>query len=556
MWGMMHGFLRSLWVGLLIGLAGGAGGVLRGEEAPVAPEVAETVPEVAPVAAEAQAAGAVETASDVKGEAAPAVGAEKPDVAPAVAPVSEAATEAVARLKPGAGAARVLVIPIDEGIMPPILYVIRRGLKEAEEAGATAVVLDMNTPGGRLDVTLDIMEALDKFKGETLVYVNTEAISAGAIISSVVDEIHFAPKGIIGAAAAVGGGGEEISPTMKQKLNSYMAAKVASFNDGKGYRAQVIEAMMDADYEFKIGETVIKPKGKLLTLTSGAAAQTYGEPAAALLSAGTHETLEALLKSKYGNSGYSVTRLEVTWSERLARWLEAVAPILMGLGLLAIFIEFKTPGFGVFGITGGVLLALVFFGHYAAGLSGHEPALLFLVGVALVLVEILLVPGTLVAGLTGALLMLVSLMWSMIDVWPDEMPALDGDTLGKPFVNVGLAMVVAVVTALALGRFLPRGWFWDKMILEAAVEGDAGTPAAGMAGSGGADFGAPEGADQLLGATGVAVSALRPMGEVEVGGRRYEARADLGALERGETVRVVGRSGRTLIVAHDKKLAA
>ncbi len=451
------------------------------------------------------------------------------------------------------GPVGVWVIPVRDVIAKPVFYVIRRGLKQAEEAGAKAVVLDMNTPGGELGVTLEIMKALDKFSGDTLVYVNDEAISAGAIISSVADEIHFAPKGIIGAAAAVSGGGEDIAETMKQKINSYLAAKVLSFNEGKGYRAQVVKAMMNADYEFKIGDTVIKPKGELLTLTAVGAARTYGEPPVALLSAGTHESLEAMLTSKYGVNGYTLTRLEVTWSERLASGLTAAAPILMGLGLLAIFIEFKTPGFGVFGVAGGVLLALVFFGHYTAGLSGHLPALVFLLGVSLVAMEIFLFPGTIVPGVMGVALMLSALVWSMLDVWPDKMPRLDGDTLTMPLLNVALAVVVAVMTAVALGRFLPKGWFWDKMILKTAMGGDAGLPASGMGGSVGVDGRGSEGVDDLFGAVGVAVSVLRPMGEVEVSGRRYEARADLGALERGDAVRVVGRAGRTLIVTSEVK---
>ena len=441
---------------------------------------------------------------------------------------------------------RVKVIPVREAIAKPVLYVLRRGLKEAQAEGMGAVVIDMETPGGELGVTLEIMEALDKFAGQTLVYVNKEAISAGAIISSVADEIHFAPGAVIGAAAAVSGGGEEVPATMKQKINSYLNAKVRSFSAGKGYRSEVIKAMMDADYEFKIGEKVIKPKGELLSLTDVEAAAVYGEPSRALLSSGTHATLEDMLAAKFGKNGYTVSRLEITWSETLASWISAVAPVLMGLGLLCVFIEFKTPGFGVFGITGGALLALVFFGHYTAGLSGHLPALVFVLGLALVALEIFLIPGTIVAGLAGAGLMLGALAWSMIDVWPDKLPSFDAETLNAPLLNLGLALVVAVLGAFALAKFLPRGWFWDKMVLNAAVSADAGMPPAGMGDSTKAEFSVTDGA------AGVTVSALRPMGEVEVDGRRYEARADLGGLERGQPVRVVGRSGRTLIVvAHE-----
>jgi membrane-bound serine protease (ClpP class) len=412
----------------------------------------------------------------------------------------------------------------------------------------------METPGGQLGVTLEIMEALDRFEGETLVYVNKEAISAGAIIASVVDEIHFAPRGVIGAAAAVSGGGAEIPETMKQKINSYLNAKVRSFNTEDNFRADVIRAMMDADFEFMIGDEVISPKGSLLSLTATEAARTFGDPPRPLLSSGTHTTLEDLLIYKFGEGGYVVSKMEVTWSEELAAWLSRIGPLLMGLGMLCIFIEFKTPGFGIFGFVGGTMLALVFFGHHAAGLSGHVPALVFVLGVALVAVEIFVIPGTLVAGISGAALMLGALVWSMLDVWPGEMPKLDGDLLLVPVLNVVGALAIAVIGAIALGRFLPRGWFWDKMVLQTAVAGDAVAPTSGQPG-GGLDYGlghvtgAPVAA--LVGARGRTVSVMRPMGEVEIEGRRHEARAALGSLERDEPVRVTGRAGRILIVERD-----
>ncbi|MEO0054984.1 MAG: hypothetical protein RLZZ50_931 [Verrucomicrobiota bacterium] len=470
-------------------------------------------------------------------EAAPAPAALPTDAA--VTPVAAVAPPVIEPTTSGAPA-KVKVIPVREAISKPVLYVIRRGLKEAQEQGMKAVILDMETPGGELGVTLDIMEALDRFEGQTLVYVNKEAISAGAIISSVADRVYFAPGGIIGAAEVVMGTGSDVPEGMKRKVNSVLNAKVRAFNETGSLRAQVIKAMMDSEYEFKVGDTVIKPKGELLSLTAEEAAKTYGEPAAPLLSSGTHATLEDLLAAKYGRDGYILARMEVSWSEKLASWLTSIAPLLMGAGLLCVFIEFKTPGFGVFGILGGLLLALVFFGHYAAGLSGHEPALFFLLGVVLVAVEIFLLPGTLVAGLAGAALMLGALVWSMADVWPGEMPELNSDLLLVPFLNLAAAIGVAFTGALVLAKFIPRGWFWDKMILQASVAGDS--PAVSPAANG---------VESLAGARGRTVSALRPMGEVEIAGRRHEARASLGSLERDEPVKVTGLSGRVLIVERD-----
>ena len=426
---------------------------------------------------------------------------------------------------------RVKVIPVREPIAPPVLYVLRRGLKEAQAEGVSTVVIDMETPGGDLGTTLEIMTALDKFEGTTIVYVNKEAVSAGAIISSAADEIYFAPGGVIGAAAAVSGGGEDVAATMKQKINSYLSAKVRSLNAGKAYRADAVRAMMDADFEFKIGDVIVKPRGELLSLTAEEAAKVYGEPPASLLSAGTRDTLEDLLGKKFGPGGYTITLLEVSWSEELASAINRIAPVLMGLGLLCVFIEFKTPGFGFFGIAGGLFLALVFFGHHAAGLSGHEAALVFVLGAALVAAEIFLIPGAMVAGLAGAILMLGSLVWSMLDVWPGEVPALNAGTLFAPVLNVALSLAIALVGGAALWRFLPKGWILARVAVGGAPSGAA--QGAGVA---------PERASEiaaLVGREGVAVTALTPSGQVEVDGARYEAQVAVGAVEAGARVQVI-----------------
>lgn len=432
----------------------------------------------------------------------------------------------------------VVVIPVREAIDKPVLYVLRRGLKEAIEKKADVVVLDMETPGGRLDVTFDIMEALGKFEGLTITFVDKEAISAGAFISATTEEIWFSPDGVIGAAAPVTSGGQDVDKTMKQKIVSYLKARVRAISEGKGeHRGAVISAMIDSEIELKIGDKVLKEKGELLSLTASEASKTYGEPPQPLLAAGIAKDVESLLTQKFGAGNYTVKKLEVTWSEELATYLTGLSPILMGLGLLAIFIEFKTPGFGFFGIAGGVLLGIVFFGHYIAGLSGHEPAVVFAIGAALVLLELLFFPGVIVAALTGVLLMLGALVWSMADLWPNEPVEFDGDVFTAPLLNMGAGLLVSVVLALLLARFLPRGWFWDRMVLQAAIDVDSQAPAT----SGAA-------ADSLVGRRGVATTALVPSGQVEIDGRRHEARVSVGALEAGASVVVVKRGDFGLVV--------
>ena len=456
----------------------------------------------------------------------PAPAAPPPGVPAATAP---AAPVAPLNPPPAGERRRAFVIPVREQVDSPLLYIIRRGLKAATEQKADVVILDMKTPGGALDVTFSIMEALGKFKGRTITFVNNEAISAGAFISATTDEIWFSPEGIIGAAAPVMATGQEIDASMRQKIVSYLKARVRATSEGKGgYRGQVISAMIDADYELKVGDKVLKGKGELLSLTAKEAAETHGDPPQPLLAAGIAPDIEDLLRQQFGAGGYEVTRLEITWSEHFAVFLRSLAPILLGLGLLALYIEFKTPGFGVFGITGIACLAVVFLSNYVAGLSGQEPILVFALGLGMVLTELLFFPGIVVLAVGGLALMLGSLVWSMADIWPNEPVTISDELFLRPLQDVGLGLALAVVLALLFARFLPRGWFLTRLAVARPIAGSA--QVAGLPPEAGAS------AAGLVGRVGVAVTGLFPAGQVEVDGGRFEARLDVGSAPPGTRV--------------------
>jgi membrane-bound serine protease (ClpP class) len=433
----------------------------------------------------------------------------------------------------------VVVIPIRETIARPVLYILRRGLKDAIEQKAGAVVLDIRTPGGALDVTFEMMEALENFPGTKIAFVNDQALSAGAFISATADEIWFAPRGKIGAAAPVNATGQEIDKSMRQKIVSYLRAEVRSLSEGKGFRGQVISAMIDEDYELKIGDVVLKPKGELLTLTASEASVTYGDPPQPLLAAGIAKDIDELLVKRFGKDGYESKTLEITWSEKLAVWMNAIAPVLLGLGMLALFVEFKTPGFGIFGIAGIILLAVVFLSNYVAGLSGHEPILVFGLGLLLVATELFFFPGIFVFAIAGLVLIFGSLVWSMVDHWPkDAVPmAWSADMLIAPLANLSLGILIALALGAALARFMPHGWIWNRLVLNAAVA-ETAQGATGV----------ERIATDLVGSRGIAVTALRPGGEIEIAGKRYEAFVEVGDIAAGESVVVRGHADFSLIV--------
>jgi membrane-bound serine protease (ClpP class) len=414
---------------------------------------------------------------------------------------------------------------------------VRRGLKEAEAAGAQFVILDMDTPGGSLGVTLEIIEILqEKFKGRSATFVNDEAISAGAIISSATDQIFFSPRGIIGAAAPVQSGGEEIDETMKQKILSYMRAKIEATTEGHKYRSEVLIAMMDANYELKIDDTVLKTKGELLSLTATKAMKTYGEPPTALLGAGIVDDLPALYQQLAGGAAFEVREFHSTWSLGLAQWLTRISPILLGLGGLCLLIEFKTQTFTGLGIVGVVLFIIVFFGHNVAGLSDHTPMLVFLVGVTLIFVEMFLMPGTFIFAGLGALLMLGSLLWGMADIWPSDGFDVSPSIFLKPAYTVSLGFLLSMALFAAALKFLPSTSLWGRFELAAEIRGSSSEALM------------QERAAIAAGVEGVVVTPLRPTGTVEVAGRRFEARTEIGELDAGTRIRVVRRADFVLIV--------
>ncbi len=450
---------------------------------------------------------------------------------------------------------RVFVIPIRSEIAEPALYLLRRGLKEAVSEHADAVVLDINTPGGAIDVTMEMMDDMKRFPGRTIAFVDSEAMSAGAFLSAVCDEIWFvtAPtEGIIGAAAPVQGTGQDIDATMKAKLVSYLKVRIRALSEGKGYRGEVVSAMIDADMELKIdGEEVkidgrpIKEKGALLSLTASEAMHLVGSPPRPLLGSGEARDLDDLLAKCFGPAGYRATRLQATWSESLAVYLNRLAPAMLGLGILALFIGFKSQGFGGFIAVGVVLLTVVFLSSFVSGLSGHEPVILFSVGLILLLAEILFFHSAGFLGVIGFLLMLGSLFWAMADLWPGEpiQVAWSADAFVQPMINLGAGLGIALVLGAFSLRFLPRGWIWDRLTVSETVGGSA-QAAGGDPGSAGLLNG-------LVGRRGVAATALRPGGQVEIDGQRFEAEVPVGAIDAGTPVIVRGRRDFSLVVERE-----
>lgn len=441
--------------------------------------------------------------------------------------------------KAAEGRGKVYIVPIRENIMPPLVYLVRRSVKEAMEAEADALILDMNTDGGRVDVTEEIIEIINKFKGRTVTYVNTRAFSAGAFISVATQEIYMAPQSVIGAAAPImmspGGTGVETMPdSMEAKMTSAIRALVRTQAEKNGHNIEVIEAMIDRSKTLTVDGETLNREGSILTLTDRQAAKLYGNPPKPLLSSGTVESMEALL-AKLGYSDAERVEITPTGAEQLGFWINAIAPILLIIGIVGIYIEFKTPGFGLPGLVGIAAFLVYFLGGYIAGLSAPGWIVVFVLGLVLVLVELLAFPGVLVLGITGGILMLVALIMGMVDTYPNS-PTLPTMTeLQAPLGDLSLALLISLAITIVLARFLPKSPLFQKLVSKGAsgVVSDAAVDA-------------QQGA--LIGRTGVTVSRLRPGGKARFGDQLVDVLTRGEMVDTNRPVRVIGQSGADAVV--------
>ena len=434
------------------------------------------------------------------------------------------------------GGRAIYVIPVRDNISTPMAYLVRRGIKQAMEDKAAAVILDMETNGGTLDATEEIIKALEQFKGPTITFVNRKAFSAGAFISVATQKIYMAPQSVIGAAAPImmgpGGGVEAMPDTVEAKMNSAVRALVRTSAEKNGHNIEVIEAMIDKSKALEVEGDVYNEKGQILTLTNIQAEKEYGGKP--LLSLGTVADIETLIQ-ELGFTGAKIVRVDPTGAERVASWLTAIGPLLLLAGIVGVYIEMKTPGFGIPGIVGLVAFALYFLGGFIAGLSGLEWTVIFVIGLGLFILEIFVFPGTIFIGLIGGGMMLAALVMAMVDVYPG-MPTIPSfRLLRESLLNVLLTLAAGIVIMMFLSRYLLTTPLYRRMI-------DTGASGASS------DALIAQEQQTRLGQIGTTLSPLRPGGKAQFGETVLDVVSNGEMIPRSTKIRIIAFSGREPIV--------
>lgn len=428
---------------------------------------------------------------------------------------------------------KVVVLPIgqEDLVNKQAFRFWHRMLERAVEEKASAVVLELDTPGGLAFDTRDIItDDFGKLEIPLFAWVKREALSAGALIAFSADRIYMAPDTTIGSAGLINGTGQEIEKVMRAKLESAFEASMRTVTEKKGHRIDVLRAMMfiDEENERTFGSVTVR-KGGLLNLTAKEAVEVVdGKP---LLAAGIADSLEEVLKIE-GMANVEMIRPQPTGFEKFAWWVASVSPFLIAIGIGAAYFELKAPGFGVFGFLSLGVFTLFFFGNNVAGnLAGYELMAVFLVGILLIILEIFVLPG-MVAGIIGGAMVIGSLWFAMADRIefdrlgePDVsgVPSTLADLLIGPGLMLGFGILGAIGLMLLFMRFLPDIPLFKGLVAKKAL----------ASGQGG------ESMKSFVGAVATALTDLRPTGTILVEGVKKDAISNHGLIEKGSQVRVL-----------------
>lgn len=366
---------------------------------------------------------------------------------------------------PGAGA--VYVIPIHGTIQPGAEHFLARSLDDAADAGATTVILDIDTPGGRLDTALAMQDDILDSPVPTVAFVGRTAFSAGALLTIAADEIWLAPGAAFGAASPVDAGSGETADAraVAEVRSTFRATAEARDRD-----PLVAEAMVDPAVTVDGLDTATT----LVSLSATQAAQwDYLDGTA---------TDRADLIGQLGLGAAPVTVTSLSPVEHLVGWLTqpAVATLLILLGVFLIVADALFGGLSHLAVPGAALIGLFFFGHALAGLAGWEDLILIVVGLGLLAVELLILPGFGVPGIAGLLALGGGLFLAMSgrgfgDVTLTDEVVWSGwlAVLGVTGAIVGAVLAVVLGPKTPAGRAIGPGW----LALNATVDGDRGSGA-------------------------------------------------------------------------------
>ncbi len=422
---------------------------------------------------------------------------------------------------------QVYYYKIDDNISKPALRLTEKAVKEAEESKYDYLFLELNTFGGELDAADKIRTLLLNTKVPSIVFINNNAASAGALISIACDSIYMMPGASIGAASVVNQTGE----IMPDKYQSYMRSLMRTTAEHNGRNPNIAQAMVDPDVTIPN----ISDSGKVLTFTSEEAVKNG-------FCEGVVNSREEALQHA-GIERPEIHEQELSAIDKIINFL--VNPVVSGILIMCIvgglYFELQAPGIGLPSII-AITAALLFFApHYLEGLAAHWEILIFLAGLALLMLEFFVVPGFGVTGISGIVLIVASLVLTLVFNVGFKFK-FDPEFNASAYVS---KMTILVLVSTLAGFFISL-WLGKKLImaetrfgsmaLRTELDSNRGFTSQDMRN------------EKYVGKEGVAQTILRPAGKINIDGEIFDATAEHGYIEAGEKVKVTKFENAQLFV--------
>lgn len=402
----------------------------------------------------------------------------------------------------------VYLISIKGSIDLGLSSYVERALEEAVSNQAKAVILEIDTFGGRVDAATQIRDKIMGLNIPSVAYVKNRAWSAGALIALSAEYILMDKTASIGAA--------EPRPADEKNISALKAEFVATALS-RGRSKDIAAAMVDKDIEIN----GIIEKDKILTLNA--------EQALALnFIDGIYSNIEGALNF-LNLKGAKIVYVYPNWAENISRFITnpLVSPLLLSVGFLGLIIEFWTLGWGIAGSIGIISLALFFGGHIIGGLAGFETIILFVLGLLLILAEIFFIPGFGLAGISGIAAIIASIFLTF------------GNIIQATY-SILIALSISIIGFFFLIKFIPSTRTWRKFVLSTEQKKELGYTV------GTRDL------TRLAGKQGTTISVLRPSGIAEVDGKQINVLTRGEYVEANTKIKVIGVEGNKIIVGATK----
>ncbi len=456
-------------------------------------------------------------------------------------------------------------VPVSGVIDTALRTSVARRATDAVDDGCGLIIFHITSDGGYVTDGMELSRQIQRVgrRARTVAFVDARAYSAAAILAFSCQEIVMTPEASVGACtpymATPAGGAVEMEDEVRAKMEGTIVERLQTLAEQHGYPKALLKAMVtmqtvviearnqetgEVRYveeedlfalgpDWKKGETIVS--GDEVLTVGAEEAETYG------LARHVVPRIDRLYDL------YPIRdRIEVypvTWNETLVSWLNSMyfKALLVLIGLLGIYVEMHTPGVGVPGAIGLAAFGLLFTASFLAGRPEWLPVLLFVAGGALLAVELLVTPGFGVLGGLGALLLLGSIILALPPSYmePGTGGDVDWDALARSLAMTAVVMVVFVISAMVLARFLPRMPLLNRLVLSDTTVSDGSSRAAA----------ASQERTARVGETGRTTTMLRPAGKARIGERLVDVVTDGEFLDAGTDVRVAQVRGNRIVVA-------